>query len=214
MTGLINDGFTRTVTSGLGSSPLGGAYSVSTPDFSVDGHEAVVRLRAGIAPSALMSAKSGQNVSVALSIAMPTLPTGNGSVWVYLVARRTAAGDEYRVKARINPDGSVLFGVSRFVGGKESPIAALVPIAGLRLLPGQWIRMHAQASTVGGITTWTMRAWNASTREPTTWAITMTDSTPSLQGAGTFGVRAFSDYGLTNLPLSLYLDNLQVDRIN
>jgi hypothetical protein len=133
-------------------------------------------------------------------------------VWLYVVARRNASGDEYRAKARVDPGGRVYFGMSRFVAGVETPIAPMVEIPGLNAVAGQWIRFRARG-TGAGVTTWQMRAWSLPSAEPLTWQLLVSDSTPSLQFAGTFGLRSYASSTLTNLPLTMLVDDFVVTAI-
>ena len=149
---------------------------------------------------------------MSVSFQMPTLPTGSGSVWLYVVARRNGNGDEYRAKARVDAGGRMYFGFSRFVGGVESAVAPMVEIAGLNPVAGQWIRLRARA-TGSGLTALQMRAWSLTAAEPGTWQIQLSDSTAVLQGAGTFGLRSYASSTLTNLPLTMLVDDFNVTAV-
>ena len=61
-------------------------------------------------------------------------------------------------------------------------------------------------------TTIRMRAWADGTAEPTTWQYTRTDSTASLQAAGSVGVRAYLAAGATNGPILVTFDDLRATR--
>jgi hypothetical protein len=205
---IIRDDFSRTNFSGFGSAPIGGAYKQSTADFLVNGQAGGIRLRGGITPSALLS-RTAASAALSVAFQVPVVPQGTGSVWFYVVARRTAVGDEYRVKAQVDPGGRMRFGVSRVIAGVETNVAPMVEIPGLSYLPGHWIRLQARL-TGAAPTTWSVRAWDSAAPEPTTWPINLTDGTAALQGPGTFGLKAYTSRTLTNLPLLLMVDDFVV----
>jgi len=208
-TPIIADSFSRSTASGFGTAATGGAYATNTSDFSVNGSQGNVSVRAGISASALLNSASARDVDLGVSFSVSALPQGTGSVYFYVVARRTSAGDEYRIKSQIDTSGRIRFGVSKVVGGMETDIAPVATVGGLTESPGKWIRIRATASGTSP-TTWQVKAWDASGAEPGAWPITVTDGTASLQAPGTQGLRVYSTKTLTNTPLTMLMDDYNV----
>src|SRR5262249_47676768 len=98
-------------------------------------------------------------------------------------------------------------GLSRVTSGEQN-LAPELPIAGLNVGAGQWLRIHAEAFGTNP-TSLRIRAWTGS-NEPTTWQFTASDSTARLQSGGSNGSRTYASSTLTNGPIVISLDDYAV----
>jgi parallel beta-helix repeat protein len=202
------DDFARTSASGFGSALVGGTWDHgSTAAYSsTDGSIASMLTVPGGSRMALLGT-SGRDVEARVAFRVDQLPVGN-SAWLYLVLRRTAGGDEMRARARLGSDGRVYLGVSSVVGGLETVLASEVETPGA-VDPRRWVVLRARG-TGAAPTTWSLRAWDATTTEPSDWQLMILDSTASLQGSGTVGIRAYLSRSATNSSFRFELDDYSV----
>lgn len=208
-TTLAADSFTRTVTGGLGTADVGGAWTAvgSAGDLSVSGGTGRLTLRPGTGPSAWLNGVSGTDVDARIEVAYDKAGSGGGT-YTTLAARRVATSD-YRLKVRLTATATSLLLV-RTVSGVETTLAsATLPtayVAGDTLV----LRLQVQGS---GSTALRGKAWVSGTPEPTVWQVTATDNTPSLQGPGAVGVVTYLSSSATLGPVTATLDNLAVQTL-
>ena len=198
------DDFGRTVASGFGSAPTGGAWSVSGGARSVS--EGVGHLQvnaAGGSSAAWLNSATGQDVALQVDLSLAAAPTGGGT-YVYVVGRRTAAG-HYRGVVRFLADGSMRLSVSKVVSNAEKTLRTVV-------LPGTYTPgtvLHVRLDLAGtGTTALNAKAWAAGTAEPGAWQVSATDSDAALQVAGGVGVTTYVSGSATAVPVRVDLDNL------
>ena len=133
-------------------------------------------------------------------------PTGAGE-YAYVIARRTAANTEYRLKVRLKADGSVLVQATKAVANLETPLGVETLVPGVTFAAGTPLHIHAQLIGASP-TTIRMRAWTGAT-EPTSWPYVMTDATAELQAAGGVGLRAYLPTN-AGAPVTFSFDDLLV----
>src|SRR5204862_103480 len=69
--------------------------------------------------------------------------------------------------------------------------------------------LHLRMQAVGsGSTDLKLKVWKDGTAEPSTWQVTATDTTASLQSAKGVGIMGFLSTSATNSPVTLTIDNL------
>lgn len=206
---IVRDDFERAVTNGLGIANPGGAYAITgtAADYGVTGGMGSVRTPAGSIRNALLGTASAADVSVGLSLRPSVLPQ-SGSIWLYAVVRRQSSGSEYRVKVRIDPDGSVYTGLSRVSGTTELNLTGETIVPGLIAAPREAIQLRGEVSGVNP-TLLRVRAWTGSP-EPSGWQISLTDATSDLQAAGTVGLRIYLGKTVTDGPITFMLDDYLV----
>jgi hypothetical protein len=207
---LASDAFSRSVSGGWGSAAVGGAWSLigSASAFAVDG--AAGTQRATVAGQTRESdlAISVRDVDVTARLRVSALPVGS-SQYAYVVLRRTSAGDAYRAKLRLSPDGRVYATFTRGTNGAEADVAPERVVSGLTPAANGWIRLHVQA-TGSSPTTLRLNAWRDGSSEPAGWAVSLTDSTAARQVAGGVGLCTYADTGITNAPITFSWDDLSV----
>jgi len=133
-----------------------------------------------------------------------------GGVFVSYAVRHTSNGD-YRVKVQLDPSGSVNLYLTKVVAGSETSMQG-VSVPGLTYTAGTQLRIRF---TVNGTTTATLAAkiWKVGTTEPVANQISATDTTASLQAAGTVGLQSYLSGIATNAPVIASFDNLSVTSI-
>lgn len=196
------DGFSRTVTNGLGTADTGGAWSLagSSSRFSVASGTARLSAPAGVQLSGYLNAVNAADVDSTATLTVPALPVG-GSVYDSLVVRHSAS-NEYSSLLIVAANGSatlnLLAGSTRL---KAVTVTALTVTAGTSL------RMRLQASGTSP-TTVRARVWRAGTTEPTTWQASVADSTAGPQSGGSVGIRTYLSSSATNGPALGIFDDL------
>ena len=204
----VDDSFGRTLTDNWGSAPTGGAYTIqgSTANYDVTGGFGTISLPSnGASRSALLNATNASAVDFSFRLRSDKVSVG-GSQYLYGVVRRNGA-NEYRVKVRLAPGGGVFVSASTVVNNVESLIGSEVQVPGLSYASNAVIRFRAEV-TGASPTTLRIRAWADAATEPTTWNYTANNSNAALQGAGSLGLRLYTN--ATNAPFLLGFDDLRV----
>ena len=127
---------------------------------------------------------SQTDVDVLTHFSVSSMPTGSGT-YVYLTGRRVATNQEYRVRARLLPNGTVALALSRLSAGEGFPGGESV-LPGLTFAAGTELSMRVQVSGTSP-TAVTATVWRAGTAEPAaqrTWS----DTTAALQAPGSVGL--------------------------
>ena len=209
---IIEDTFNRIQTDSWGSALPGGAYSYigSMADFDVNGSAATMRFpAAGNTRGVFLPQVTQRDVEIAFSFSLDRLPAAGSGIYVYGVARRVSSNTEYWAKVRITPGGQVRMSASRLVSGVETQIGTEVLISNLTYAPNDVVRVRARF-TGASPTTIAMRVWRATTLEPTTWPVQVTDSAAALQVAGAFGFRGYAAGSSGNPPYVMTFDDYLV----
>jgi PKD repeat protein len=189
---LASDDFARTVTGGLGTADVGGAWTASAGASrqSVGSGAATFAMTAGANTGSYLGAVSQTGADVRTTVSLSTVPTGGGAM-VYVVGRRVDANQEYRARVRVLSDGSVRVGMVRFAGTTaETLIGAEVAVPGLVYTAGTELDVRVQVSGTG-TTALTATVWKAGTTEPATPTVSRTDTTASLQAPGSVGLSGY-----------------------
>jgi hypothetical protein len=210
------DDFARSVSSGWGSAPTGGTWSLvgGTASFSVSGGVGVMSMgSSGSGARATLASVSEADMVATVSFALDKVPNGGG-IYVSLGARTSPSGrDAYRVKVRVAADGRVTVFLVRVVSGVETDIATPVVLpTSENYVVGDQLQLRLQTE---GSSPTTVRAkvWKVGSAEPSAWQLTATDSTAALQDAGGVGVVAYLSGATTNNPVAVRFDNLEVEEL-
>ncbi|MEP7179666.1 MAG: PKD domain-containing protein, partial [Pseudonocardiales bacterium] len=198
----VSDAFNRTVTNGLGTADVGGAWSTvgGATSFSVAPGAAAFRLGTpGSQLTGLLPAAARTDADVLAAVALDKLPVG-GPVYVTVQGRRVSSGNEYSAKLLINADRSVTLRVSRLVGAAETALGGPIKIPGITYAAAMVLNVRLQVTGTSP-TTLRARAWAASGTQPTTWQVSGTDTTAALQVAGPVGVTTYLSSAATNAPV-------------
>lgn len=202
------DAFSRTTTNGWGSADVGGTWTGAgvTSSFAVSGGVGTIRMgAAGSGPSMTLNGVSSSNTEMRSTIGVDKPATGGG-IYVRSSPRIAAGGDRYYADTRYLADGSVTVTLGRSAGGAETSLLAQT-VAGLAVVAGDRLNVRVQAT---GTSPTTLRAkvWKVGAAEPATWNSSVTDSTASLQGAGSIGFRAYLSGSAIDAPVDATFDDL------
>jgi parallel beta-helix repeat protein len=207
----VSDSFNRTVNGNWGQADIGGSYAISgsTSDFRVANRVGHITLpKAGVTRSAVLGAVSQRDIDLEVRFQLDRRPSHGSGLWIYAVARRTAAQDSYLAKVRIKPDGAVSVGASKVVAGSETPIGNEVALAATYAAGSQWVlraRFTGASPTNIGVS-----AWPSSGSAPSSWHLTRQDSAAALQKSGSTGLIAYSSSGSSNAPFAISFQNYVV----
>lgn len=206
-TDVARDGFTRTVTSGLGTAEAGGAWTLprAASDFSVSGGAAHLKVGKGLTRAAYLDSVALTDVDAATTFSTTTAPTGSGAYETLVVRRRN--GSDYGARLILSRSGSVQVALHR-----DAKALKTVPVAGLTVSPGTKIRVHVQAEGTNP-TLLRARVWRVGVGEPSRWQVTASDSTPALQGAGSVGVRSYLSSSATSTPVVTDVDDVSASDV-
>jgi hypothetical protein len=200
----FSDAFNRVISSGWGSCPAGGVWyssGGSDADYSVDTDHAVIQTTSANVSRRVTVSNTIADPQVVMSCTTSKAPTGAAQV-CGVVLCYADADNLYLARLYFDTDGSVNAYLRRRLAGVETTLATAT--VGTGYTPGQkwWIRAALNYPTL------TMRAWADSTSEPSTWTLTASDTTFT---SGRVGVRAISNTGTSNLPVTYTVYSFAVD---
>ncbi|MHA7304970.1 PKD domain-containing protein [Arthrobacter sp. TMN-49] len=210
---LAQDDFGRTVTGGLGSADVGGAWTLSGSAslYSVSGGQAGMALtKAGAGPGAYLNSVSSSSADSVVKFSLDKIANGGGS-YVYLLGRSVSGAGDYRAKVKVAADGTLTLYTTRIVGGVETTLRT-VNITGFKLVDNQSMTLRLQVIGTG-TTTISAKLWRTSTTEPAAWQATGTDTTAALQVPGAVGLFTYMSGSSTNFPVSVKFDGLLVTQV-
>ena len=207
---LAADTFTRTVTNGWGTAETGGAWTVtgSASRYAVNGTAGTgVLAAASTNLQAQLATFSATDVNEVADFSLTAAATGGGTT-VGLLAHRTGTSD-YRAKIKFVAGGAVTLSVSRVVSNTETVLGS-VTIAGLTYNVGDSLRLRfVVTGGTSGTSTLAATVWKVGTTEPASPQLSRTDTTPSLQAAGTIGA-IFTSSSTSTGSTTARFDNLSV----
>lgn len=194
------DTFSRTANKGFGTADSGGVWSVSSSssDYSVSGGVGRLVTPAGSTRSTQLNGVSSSDSDVTAKVSAPR-PTA-GSLYMGVYGRRTA-GEDYRAQAIVSSAGKVQVSLQRTGATLSS-----ATVAGLTYVTGDSLRVRMQATGTNP-TVLRAKVWKVGSAEPSSWQVTATDSTPSLQTAGSPGVLSYLSGSATPTSVTVTVDD-------
>ncbi len=209
-TGAIDD-FSRVVRAGWGSAPLGGAYAASSTSATLDvdgsaGQMAIAKPggRVSVGPTGVWL----RDVDVTFRIKSDKAADVASQVAV-VIARRVGVGNEYQARMRFGANGGVYLSAFRVVGGTRRPLGSEVQAKGLAHMPNAYLQTRVQVEGVHP-TFIRIKVWRHVDREPSNWALVVTDNAAPLNTAGSVALRAALPHISTNAPVQYSVDDLRV----
>ena len=173
--------------------------TTSTASYGTMQHDSTT---AGQYRSAYLTDVAARDIDVTFRLKTDSAPPSGGFLFGWVALRRgdSGTGTQYLGRITLSPSGVTLqaYKVAAVFDATTCPSApcqpvSLSPDAGApqaHFTPGNFIWVHAQALG-GNPTTLRLRAWDDGQSEPATWSVQTTDSEPTLQGAGSVGLRSF-----------------------
>lgn len=203
----ILDAFTRSVTAGWGTADRGGPWTISggNANFSVDGNIGRVISAPGQGRTAFLNDVKRTQQEAAATIQLDKAASGGGT-YVSLQGRRIDNANNYILKVRVQPNGSVIAYLGRTLAGTETTLSSLT-VPGLTYQVGDRLNLRMQAT---GTSPTTLRAkvWKDGSAEPGAWQLTGTDSSAALQVQGVLGLYYYLSGSSVNGNVTLGLDNV------
>jgi hypothetical protein len=204
ITSFIKDTFTRTVSNGWGTPDIGAAWTTtggSASDYAVG---------SGYGSVTLASVNSSRNTSVTAihpdsdtycDMTTSALATGD-SLFGAVVARMVDTSNRYLARLEFNTSNAIVLTVQKSVAGALTQLGTAYTLS-LTHVAGTFIRVRFQLSG----TTLRAKAWLATSMEPTSWAIEVTDT--SFTAAGSIGTRSISGPSNTNASPQIRYENFE-----
>jgi PKD repeat protein len=192
-TPLAADAFERSVTGGLGTADVGGAWTAAAgaARHAVTGGGGVLTVNPGNNTGSWLGVLGPADVGVRSTVSFSAVPTAGTGAYAYVTGRRVGANLEYRARLRVLPDGSVGIALTRLSGtATETVLGAVTTLGGGAYVPGAPLAVRLQV-TGTGTTTLALTVWRAGTTEPTTPTLVRTDTTAALQAPGGVGLAAY-----------------------
>ena len=201
VTTFATDSFTRSISNGLGSAELGGAWTLGSAasNYAVSGGAARLSAPAGGTRYAYLNDVSSSDTDLQATVAV-TLPTA-ASVYAGVLARRVGAED-YRARAVIASTGAVQLQLQR-----TGTTLSSITVPGLTLANGDQLRFRLQAVGTAP-TTLQAKVWKVGTTEPAAWQVTATDATAALQAPGSVGLLMYLSASATPASTVVAFDDL------
>lgn len=206
---LASDAFRRTTGSGWGTADVGGAWALSGVStlFSVGNGAGRMTLNAASGPSVRLPVSS-TGTSLTFSYSLDKAPSGGGQ-YVRAIGRGTSSNG-YQARVVVTPTATTL-ALTKVVAGTETVIAS-APVSPAFVAGATY---QIRVEVVGtGTTTLRARVWRSDTTEPTTWAVTGTDTTAALQVAGGVGAGGYLSGSATTAPVTLRISGLSAAGIS
>jgi parallel beta helix pectate lyase-like protein/uncharacterized protein DUF1565 len=203
------DTFTRTVSGGWGSADVGGAWTIATgaDRFSTSNGSGQMRLLPGDGFAATLNSLQLTTTDLTVATSEDRFPDAVGH-YRSLIGRSVGTTGDYRVKVRTAADGTVAAWLIRRVGNVETVLTSATHPT-LQVTPGQTMTVRLRVSGQG-TTTLQAKAWAAGTTEPAAWWLTATDTTTSLQSAGSPGLYTYSNGSDNGQPVTFFWDALEI----
>jgi PKD repeat protein len=203
------DAFGRTVSGGLGTADVGGAWTASAGAArqSVTPGTATLTVGPGNNTGSHLGSVSQTSADVRTSFSLGSVPTGGGT-YVYVTGRRVSAGNEYRVAVKVGSTGQVSLVLSRLAGGTEAWPGGEVAVPGLTYTAGTTLHVRVRVSGTG-TTSVSGSVWADGAAEPATPQLVRTDTTAALQAPGSVGLAAYSS-GTATAPVAVRVTALEV----
>ncbi|WP_051639737.1 PKD domain-containing protein [Cellulomonas sp. URHE0023] len=205
-TALAGDAFSRTSTSGWGSSDIGGpwTHAGSASRYTVNGATGQQAAPAGSTLASTLGTLASTATDVHTTVALDRVPNATA----YLtVAGRTVGTQDYAARLKVLPTGVVQLQASR-----SGASVAYATLPGVVLSAGT--RLHVRVQVEGASpTTLRARAWLDGASEPATWQAVATDSTTGMQVPGGVRLTTYASSTTTGGSLLATYDDLLVTQI-
>lgn len=182
------DDFDRTVTR-WGTAVVGGDWTYVTPSvFSTNGQTGTVQLpTAGSSGTAVLANVSAADTDTFFTLKLDQAPTGSGVMSTMAVRRQGTS--EYIYTVQVHGDTTVRLNVTKKVNGVSTNLGD-VKVAGLTYQAGDVLNVRFVAKGTG-TTVLSGYVWKEGSAVPSSAQISKSDSSPELQGPGSFSLRTY-----------------------
>ena len=187
----VDDAMERTVVSGWGVAPTGGAYVVLDPAESrVSGGVGTLAVAdPGSSNWAMLPGTNARDGVVRTALALPEVPASGGGVYAAVVVRRQAGRDAYRATFHVLAGGEVRSSFSRVRADGTEVLLGGEHAVGVTLAAGQLLHVEVEAGGAGPVTL-RSRAWLGGPAPE--WQHTVTDGAPdAVRNGGATGLHVY-----------------------
>ncbi|WP_284549728.1 PKD domain-containing protein [Aestuariimicrobium sp. T2.26MG-19.2B] len=209
VTTLASDAFGRTVTGGWGSADVGGPWTLSggSAAFSVSSGTGVITLAPSQNRVALVNSVSTTATLSQVDLVADPSTTGGANPHVTVIGRQVGSS-YYGGRVRFEATGALRLYALR----DETALGSSYLLPNVTYQAGDVVHVKVEVSGTNP-TTVKVKAWLNAGTEPTAWQITSTDSTSTMQVAGSVGVKATVGSTSTNPSTRFIFDNYKVTAI-
>jgi hypothetical protein len=170
----------------------------------VNGTAGRITFPAGAGRSAYLRSVNSSNTDTLVTLASDKVVTGSG-LYTSVAARSVTGAEEYRGVLRMRSDGRLTLRIDRTSTNIAPEV--LVPV----ITYGSNTQLNVRVQATGtSPTTIRAKVWPTGTAEPSTWLVSTTDNTASMQTSGSVGLNIYLSSGATNAPITLSVDDLLV----
>lgn len=206
---LVQDFFDRDVSSGWGTAPVGGEWtmnSYSTSQSSVQQGRGAMTIAAGRTVTGELNSVSSTSTTTSVQLSIDK-GQDRGGFYGYLKGRRISASQAYQLKFYRNENGAMQLYLQK-VDGAETTLATAT-LNSIGFTANEKLNLKLQVTGTAP-TTLAAKAWIEGTAEPETWQATATDGTAALQNAGSVGLGHYLSSAAANGPLTVSYDSVTV----
>lgn len=201
---LFTDPFSRTVTNDWGQSPGGGVWlngGGSSADYQVNGTTGTINVTTENVSRRVTVHNDGiQGPDITAKCSTDKLYAG-GPQHFGIMTGYQDSDNYYFSRLSFDTGNSLTVRLQKNVAGTLTTIAGPVTLSGTRTSTSDVWNIRTQLTT-GGILR--ARYWKSGTTEPSSWDLSVSDSTFS---SGRVGVRVLGGIGITNLPVKFSVDD-------
>ena len=208
---VVTDTFTRTESSGWGTSETGGDYTLTgtSSDFAVDGSAGTITApTASTTRWAVLSTPDYQDVDITFKLKTDKVAAGISQEY-FVIGRYQDSSNMYRSKIRLTPSNAVTLQGGKVVSGTETLLGTQQTVSGLSYSANSYINIRMKLTGTNP-TTIELKAWADGDAEPGSYAFTSTDSEAALQTTGGVGLRLNMPSSTSNAPIVATFDDFIV----
>lgn len=183
----VSDTFERTVSSGWGTADTGGSWTTSWgPDTSVSSGKGRLSLpnNGSLVTVSIPGTSSVADAQATVRVSSNKIFTSTNA-WAEVRLRKQSGADtSYLVRFNWLSDESITLGLYRRSAGSVFTVTADTTVSGLTNVADRefWVKFQVEGTNLRA------RAWEYGTSEPSTWAVTGTDS--NITAAGSYQTHA------------------------
>ncbi|MEU5880182.1 delta-60 repeat domain-containing protein [Spirillospora sp. NPDC047279] len=204
---VASESFPKTITNGFGTAATGGAWTATGAAGALSTSGGIGRIKLtkkGAWAGAVLNDVKSQKSDLTFKFAADKAGKGSGVAAIALGRTVPGAGD-YRARVRMTGSSVYLQLARANTKNTETVIAREAQVKGVTFTPRKSLRIRFQV--FGGTpTTVRARVWADGAKEPTTWNLSVNDSTEGLQTAGGMGVRGLVGNSDGNVPITVGVD--------
>lgn len=190
-TGYAQDSFNRTVSNGLGSADIGGAYTLTATaaEYAVNGSKAVITPAAISIATIGTLANIGPDVDITVTVAVNGALVAGSNARGIAVGRFTDINNYYSALIQSSDAGANLVGIQKTVAGVETVLQTGALVPGINNTNQMRLRFVIQGQQLKA------KAWSVYVNEPDAWQIELVDTSLTTGSRAGIGARTGTSTG-------------------